>query len=151
MEIYKKFKRLIQKIIYISDFTNVQNKTVRILASIIFANLSVALDILIIITFSNILIGEISYENEIILLLIEIIQQYSFIFPIVVILRFGFLFFERTNLEFLALNVQENLKNNLIRLVFDKKNMSTSDIYYFVNQVSTAVGQFYKSFSYFLN
>ena len=151
MEIYKKFKRLIQKIIYISDFTNVQNKTIRILASIIFANLSVALDILIIITFSNILIGEISYENEIILLLIEIIQQYSFIFPIVVILRFGFLFFERTNLEFLALNVQENLKNNLIRLVFDKKNMSTSDIYYFVNQVSTAVGQFYKSFSYFLN
>ena len=86
MEIYKKFKRLIQKIIYISDFTNVQNKTVRILASIIFANLSVALDILIIITFSNILIGEISYENEIILLLIEIIQQYSFIFPIVVCL-----------------------------------------------------------------
>ena len=151
MDTYKKFKILAQKIIFISDFTNVQNKTIRILASIILANLSVALDILIIITFSNILIGEISYQNEIILLLIEFIDQYSFFFPIIVVLRFGFLFFERTNLEFLALNVQENLKNNLIRLVFDKKNMSTSDIYYFVNQVSTAVGQFYKSFSYFLN
>ena len=31
------------------------------------------------------------------------------------------------------------------------KNLSTSDVYYFVNTVTTAVGQFYKSFSYFLN
>lgn len=146
-----KFKELLNKIFYVSDFTNVENKTLRILASIIFANLSVALDIFIIITFSNILIGEISYENQIIILAIDFISEYEFIFPILVILRFSFLFFEKTNLEFLALNVQENLKNNLIKQVFEKKNMSTSDIYYFINQVSTAIGQFYKSFSYFLN
>ena len=146
-----KFKELLNKIFYVSDFTNVENKTLIILASIIFANLSVALDIFIIITFSNILIGEISYENQIIILAIDFISEYEFIFPILVILRFSFLFFEKTNLEFLALNVQENLKNNLIKQVFEKKNMSTSDIYYFINQVSTAIGQFYKSFSYFLN
>lgn len=146
-----KFKELLNKIFYVSDFTNVENKTLRILASIIFANLSVALDIFIIITFSNILIGEISYENQIIILAIDFISEYEFIFPILVILRFSFLFFEKTNLEFLALNVQENLKNNLIKQVFEKKNMYTSDIYYFINQVSTAIGQFYKSFSYFLN
>ncbi len=145
------FKNLLDKIFYVSDFTNVENKTLRILASIVFANLSVALDIFIIITFSNILIGEISYENQVIISAIDFISEYGFIFPILVILRFSFLFFEKTNLEFLALNVQENLKNNLIKQVFEKKNMSTSDIFYFINQVSTAIGQFYKSFSYFLN
>ena len=93
-----KFKELLNKIFYVSDFTNVENKTLRILASIIFANLSVALDIFIIITFSNILIGEISYENQIIILAIYFISEYEFIFPILVILRFSFLFFEKTNL-----------------------------------------------------
>ena len=151
MTIYKKIKELVEKIKYISDFTFVKNKTLRILASIMLANLSVALDILIIITFSNILIGEISYENQLIISLIKFIEENSYIFPILVIFRFAFLFVEKTNLEFLSLNVQENLKNNLIKQVFMKKNMSTSDIYYFVNNVSLAVGQFYKSFAYFLN
>ena len=151
MSIFSKFKDLFDKILFISKFTYVKNKTIRILASILLANLSVALDILIIITFSNILIGEISYENSLILLIIDFINSYQFVFPFLVIFRFTFLFIEKTNLEFLALNVQQNLKNNLIQQVFEKKNMSTSDIYYFVNAVSTAIGQFYKSFSYFLN
>ena len=71
MSIFSKFKDLFDKILFISKFTYVKNKTIRILASILLANLSVALDILIIITFSNILIGEISYENSLILLIID--------------------------------------------------------------------------------
>ena len=151
MSIFKKLNQLLNKIIYISDFTYVKNKTLRILASIVLANFSVALDILIIICFSNILIGEISYQNIFIIQSIEFIEKYEIIFPFLVIFRFSFLFLEKTNLEFLSLNVQQNLKNNLIKQVFDKKNLSTSDVYYFVNTVTTAVGQFYKSFSYFLN
>ena len=121
MSIFSKFKDLFDKILFISKFTYVKNKTIRILASILLANLSVALDILIIITFSNILIGEISYENSLILLIIDFINSYQFVFPFLVIFRFTFLFIEKTNLEFLALNVQQNLKNNLIQQVFEKK------------------------------
>ncbi|MAH99429.1 MAG: hypothetical protein CMA12_08885 [Euryarchaeota archaeon] len=151
MTYFKKLKDLFVKTIYISEFTYVKNKTLRIFASILLANLSVAFDILIIITFSNILIGEISYQNSLILGSMELIDRYTFLFPLLVIFRFLFLFIEKTNLEFLALNVQQNLKNKLIQQVFSKKNMSTSDIYYYVNAVSVAIGQFYKSFSYFLN
>ena len=124
MSIFKKLRDLIDKILFISRFTYVKNKTVRILASILLANLSVALDILIIITFSNILIGEISYENSMILLIIEFINDYQFIFPFLVIFRFAFLFVEKTNLEFLALNVQQNLKictYNLQTILFRSK------------------------------
>lgn len=151
MFFFKKLKELMSKILYVSDLTYVNNKLIRILASIFLANLSVMLDILIIIIFSNMLIGEISYENEYLILVINFIEDYEFLFPLLVLFRFLFLFIERTNLEFLALNIQQNLKNNLIKQVFEKKNMSTSDIYYFVNTVSEAIGQFYKSFSYFLN
>jgi ABC-type multidrug transport system fused ATPase/permease subunit len=151
MSYFKKLKELFVKTVYISEFTYVKNKTLRILVSILLANLSVAFDILIIITFSNILIGEIDYQNSLIINSIEFIDRYKFLFPLLVIFRFLFLFIEKTNLEFLALNVQQNLKNKLIQQVFSKKNMSTSDIYYYVNVVSVAIGQFYKSFSYFLN
>ena len=151
MVFFKKLKELMSKILYVSDLTYVKNNLIRILASIFLANLSVMLDILIIIIFSNMLIGEISYENEYLILVINFIEDYEFLFPLLVLFRFLFLFIERTNLEFLALNIQQNLRNNLIKQVFEKKNMSTSDIYYFVNTVSEAIGQFYKSFSYFLN
>ena len=151
MVFYKKIKELTSKILYVSDLTYVKNKLIRILASILLANLSVILDILIIIIFSNMLIGEISYENEYLILVIDFIEDYEFLFPFLVLCRFLFLFIERTNLEFLSLNIQQNLRNSLIKQVFEKKNMSTSDIYYFVNNVSLAIGQFYKSFSYFLN
>jgi ATP-binding cassette subfamily B protein len=151
MVFYKKINELISKILYVSELTYVKNKLIRILASILLANLSVMLDILIIIIFSNILIGDISYENEYLILVIEFIEDYEFLFPFLVLCRFLFLFIERTNLEFLSLNIQQNLRNSLIKQVFEKKNMSTSDIYYFVNNVSLAIGQFYKSFSYFLN
>lgn len=151
MTYFKKLKELFVKTVYISEFTYVKNKTLRILVSILLANLSVAFDILIIITFSNILIGKIDYQYSLIINSIEFIDRYKFLFPLLVIFRFLFLFIEKTNLEFLALNVQQNLKNKLIQQVFSKKNMSTSDIYYYVNVVSVAIGQFYKSFSYFLN
>ena len=71
MVFYKKIKELTSKILYVSDLTYVKNKLIRILASILLANLSVILDILIIIIFSNILIGEISYENEYLILVID--------------------------------------------------------------------------------
>ena len=45
----------------------------------------------------------------------------------------------------------KNLRNTFMMQIFDKGNMSTSDIYYFINTVTMQVAHFYKSVTYFLN
>ena len=146
-----KLKSLTEKTLYVSKLTTVSNKKIRILVSIIFANIAVGLDLLIILIFSVLLTNEINYTNKIIVSTIQyfIIHKYLLIF--VVILRFAALLLERLNLEMLALKVNENLRLNLMRQSFNKGNLSTSDSYFYINQVAAHVSGFYRAITLFLN
>ena len=133
MNSFSKLKELNKRVLYVSRLTSVSRKKIRILGSIFLANISAGLDILIIVIFSKFLTGEISYQNILINKIVEIFVDNKFLLPLIVVIRFGFLFLERINLEFLSLDVMKNLRNTFMVQIFDKGNMSTSDIYYFIN------------------
>lgn len=147
----KKIIDLVRKVLYVSKLTDVKSKKLKISISIFLANLGVVLDILIILGFAFLITDEINYDNETIFNVISAISTNSYLFPLIVFIRFAALFVERLNLELLSLDVQKNLRNYLMKEVYKLGNMSIADIYFYVNQVGTHVGSFYKSFSLFFN
>lgn len=146
-----KLKQIFLRVIHVSRLTNVSNKKSRILLSVFLANLAVGLDILIIIVFSYLLTDKIGYENKFVNDTVLIISKSFYILPLVVFFRFSCLFFERYNLELLNLDVQNNLKRYVMNEVYNLGNFSVADTYYFVNQVTSQISSFYKSFSLLLN
>lgn len=146
-----KVKVLIGKTLYVSKLTTVSNKKLRILFSVIFANIAVALDVVIILIFSVLLTNDINYSNEFIVSSINFILENKYLLIVIVILRFVSLLVERLNLELLGLAVNENLRLYLMRQSFEKGNLSTSDSYYYINQVATHVSGFYRAITQFIN
>ena len=148
---YKKLKLLVEKILYVSRLTSVGNKKIRILFSVILSNLSVALDVLIIICFSSLLTQQIVYTNSFAIAVVEYLIESFFVLPLLVILRFLFLYYEKLNIDKLYLEVTESFKYYLMKQVFQKGNLSTGDAFYYINQVSTHVASFYRAFTVFIN
>tara|TARA_B100000579_G_scaffold302887_1_gene252753 strand:+ start:3607 stop:5232 length:1626 start_codon:yes stop_codon:yes gene_type:complete len=151
MSIYKKFIDLYQKTLYVSRLTSVKNKKRRILFSVLLSNGAVILDVLIIVSFSTLLTEQISYSNQLIVNLITYITSSIFFLPLMVVLRFVFLFYEKLNIETLSLDVAESLRLYLMKEVFQKGNLSISDSYYYITQVSVQIANFYRSFATFIN
>ena len=146
-----KIKQLIEKTLYVSKLTTVKNKKLRILFSVFFANVAVFLDLSIILLFSILLTGEINYTNAIVTAIIDFFLLNKYLLIFLVIFRFIALLLERLNLEMLALKVNENLRLNLMNQSFQKGNLSTSDAYYYINQVAAHVSGFYRAITLFAN
>lgn len=146
-----KIKQLIEKTLYVSKLTTVKNKKLRILFSVFFANVAVFLDLSIILLFSILLTGEINYTNATMTAIINFFLLNKYLLIFLVIFRFIALLLERLNLEMLALKVNENLRLNLMNQSFQKGNLSTSDAYYYINQVAAHVSGFYRAITLFAN
>ena len=131
-------------LIFVSRVTNTKNKKIRILFSVIASNLVVLFDLLIIIIFSYIL-EETANKTGLVNQLLELFSENKILLPVIVILRFVFVYVDRMNLEVLKLNVQENLRTYFIKEVFDKGNYSVSDAFFYVNTLSVHVSTFYGS------
>ncbi len=148
---FPKFKNLSSKILYVSKLTKIKNKKLRILLSVFLANTAVAFDVVIIVVFASILNGEISYENSFIVGFLDFIISNKALLPILVFFRFLFLFLEKLNIEKLGLDVVVSLRSYLMKEAFNKGNLSISDAYFYINQVSGHVSFFYRSFASFIN
>ena len=148
---YKKFIDLYEKIIYISKLTSVGKKKLRIFLSVALSNLAVLFDIILIVSFSTLLTDKVSYDNPLIVEGLNLLTNSYIWLPLLVVLRFLFLFGEKINLEWLTLNVTENLRLYLMKQVFIKGNLSTNDSYFYITQVSVHVSQFYRTFAVFIN
>ena len=99
---YKKFLELYKKTIYVSKLTTVGNKKLRILLSVLLSNFAVFLDIVMIVSFSKLLTDRISYNNVFILEALTILTSSWILLPLLVLLRFTFLFIEKLNIESLS-------------------------------------------------
>ena len=80
------------------------------------SNLSVVADILVIIVFSSLISNKISTEN----LIVEYLVANKKLLPLIVILRFLFMYIEKMNLQSLQLSVRENLRIYLLEEVYKK-------------------------------
>ena len=142
-----KLKKIINDIIFVSRLTNVNKKKLRIFLSVVLANFTVFFDILVILVFAY-LIGNSDSEPE---FYVEFIINNIYLLPVIVVLRFLFIYIERINIQSLQLQVEENLRIHLMKEVFEKNNYSVADAYFYVNELSRNVSYFYGSIASSLN
>ena len=141
-----KLKQYFDEIIYISRVTKVTKKRLRIFLSVLLSNLTVILDIAIIIFFAYILTGD-STDNVYILFFLDKI----YLLPLIIILRFFANFIEKVNILSLKLQVEKNLRVYLLKEVYKKGNYSIADATFYINTLSGHVGFFYGALTAFLN
>ena len=133
-----KIKNFISEVAYVSKLTRVNKKKFRTIISVILSNITVALDILIIVIFSNFFV-ESSYNNN----MIEYFIERSFLLPYLVLFRFLLVIFDKLNIKNLQINVSENLKDYLIRDIYKRSNYSLADANFYINQLTDHVSYFY--------
>ena len=146
----KKFKLFVRDVLYVSKITGTGNKKILILTSVALSQLTALIDIFIIMIFSVIIVeqftGILIFDN-----LLIWFQSNRFLLLIIITFRFLFLYFQQMILRNIELNVSKNLKVYLLGEIFEKKNYSTSDSFYYINSLTTHISFFYSNFASFLN
>lgn len=135
---------------YLSKVSKTNNKKVIILTSVSLSQLSAATDVLIIILFSSFFTGD-KYGNNILSNIVEFFLENMYLLPIIVLCRFLFVYLQSMLLQKLELNVQKNIKLFLLSELFDKRNYSTADAYFFLNVLTGHISFFYSSLAGLLN
>lgn len=143
-------KQILKDIFYVSKITGTKNKKILVFSSVILSQLTAFTDVAIISIFSLLVVGEKSglYYVD---LALDFIEKNKFILITFVILRFLFMYFQRIILMKIELNVGKNLKVYILREIFDKKNYSVADSYFYINALSTHISFFYSSFAALTN
>ena len=139
-------KVFVNDLIKVSKLTKTKNKKIRIFVTGIISNLIVLLDVLIILSFTKVFSDNMSVENFITVFLFKNI----YLLPFLVIFRFGCIYYEKINITKLRLEVEENLRNQLIKEIFSKGNYSSSDAYFYLNTIAGQVSSFYSTLATFI-
>ena len=140
-----KIKSVINDILVVSKITNTSKKKLKISLSILLANISVLIDIVIILFFAD------YFQDTSNLFLIDYLKNNLYLLPFLIILRFTTLYFEKFIILALQLEIEKNLKIYLMSEVFYKGNYSTADAFFYVGQLSNHVAYFYKSLATLIN
>ena len=141
-----KLKKTISEVLYISKITAVNKKKIRILLSVFLANVNVLADILIILFFANIIVGEVTSSA-----VLNNVVEKLYLLPLIIFIRFINNFIQAANIINLQLNVESNLKDYLIREIYKKGNYSIADATYLINTLSGHIGYFYGALTNLIN
>ncbi len=139
---FSKFKNMYKDIIYVSRITKVKNKKLRIILTVVLANLVAAVDIGLILVFSAVIANSFQSEN-ILSFVVQIFLDNNYLIPLLVVLRFVFVYAQTINMKSLELEIHKNLRVHLLKEVFDKSNYSVSDAYFYVNELTGHITFFY--------
>ena len=146
----KQVKQIIQDVIYISKITKTKNKKILTLISVLLSQMTALTDISIIAIFS-VLIAEqytsLGFVNNI----LDFFVENKIMIIVLVSFRYIFQYLQKTILYRIELSVNKNLKIHILKEIFDKRNYSVADSYYFINVISMHVSYFFSSFASFLN
>ena len=145
----RNFRKVVKDILYVSKITRVGNKKLLILSVTLLSQLTAVSDIAIIAIFASIIADQftnIEFINELILFILD----YPIIIALLVVFRFIFLYLQQILIKNLEYNVNLNMKMYLLKEVFEKRNYSVADTYFYVNTLSGHIAFFYSSFSGFL-
>ena len=146
----KQIKKIVKDIFYVSKLTKTKNKKAIIGIAVILSQLTAITDVIIIVLFASFITGS-AYDNPLLDNLIKFILGYKFIFPVLVLLRFLFIYLQSMSLKNLELSIQKNLKVYLINEVFEKRNYSVADAYFYINILSGHISFFYSNVANFIN
>lgn len=146
----KQIKKIIQDVIYISKITKTKNKKILTLTSVLLSQMTAFTDISIIAIFAVLIADQytsLDFVNSILKFFVE--NKLSII--VLVSFRYIFQYLQKTILYRIELSVNKNLKIHILKEIFDKRNYSVADSYYFINVISMHVSYFFSSFASFLN
>ena len=148
----KNIRNSIENILYVSRKSSIKNKKIKILSSIVLSNLSVLLDIFIILYFSFLLSSRDTNEiNEIYSFILEFIFDNNFLMIFIVILRFSFFYLEKIIIQKLTLEIRESLRSYLLKEIYNRGNYSIADSTFYVNELTIHISYFYNAFAKVLN
>ena len=140
-----KLKVFFDDLVKVSKITKAKNKKIKIFSLALISNSLVFFDILIILYFANIFSQEIQFTNVI----TDFFLAREFLLPVVIFLRFFFIYIEKIITINLQISVEKNLRLHLLEEVFVRGNVSVSDAFFYVNTLSAQVGGFYSTLSVF--
>ncbi len=142
-------KTIIRDVLYVSKVTKVNNKKILVLTVALLAQLTAVADIAIISIFAAIIADQ--YTNvDFVNRLIFFILDNRILIAIMVILRFIILYYQQILIKNLEFRVNRNMKSYLLNEIFEKRNYSVADSYFFINTLSGHIAYFYSSFSGFI-
>lgn len=146
----KKFKKVIDDILYVSRVTQTKNKKIFIASSILLSQITAGTDLMLIGIFASIIADQftnISMLNSILLFFIE----NKFLIILVIIFRYFVNYLQFNLLKKIEIDVIVNLKKYMFGKILEQKNYSRSDTYYYLNTLSIHISFFYSNFAQFLN
>ena len=143
---YFKLVQFIQDLFQVSKIIKIKKKKLKILFIAVINNLLVVLDVLIILYFSDLLSNKTSFDNALLLSVIEL----TYLLPLFILLRFYLIYIEKVFITKFQQQIEKSLKSDLLYKVFDRGNFSIADAYFYVNELSRQVSSFYSIFSIFL-
>ena len=94
----KQLKKLISDILYVSKLTKTNNKKIIILIAVVLSQLTAVIDIIIIVLFATFITGSV-YDNPLLSSLVDYVLVYKFLFPVLVLLRFLFIYLQSMSLK----------------------------------------------------
>lgn len=144
-----KILQLLNDIKHVSKTTSVGRKKARILFSVILTNITVGIDIVVIIIFSTVITNQ--TQDNMFSFVVDFVLERKILLPFLVLLRFIVIYFEKMNIQSLVLQVQENLKMYLIKEIYKKGNFSIADVTFYSNTLSMHISFFYSALTNLLN
>ena len=145
----KKIFQILKDIVYISKLTGVGKKKLIIFLSIFLSQLIAFLDISIILLFTFQLTGV--FDNEDIFNSIGPILNFKFLLPTIILLRYFVQYYQNVLIKEFQLKIGNSLKEHIFEEIFQRKNFSVADSYFYINTLSGHVAFFYSSIATFFN
>jgi ATP-binding cassette subfamily B protein len=143
-------KTIFKDVLYVSKITGTQRKKVLILTSVICSQLAVLVDVFLIGLFAFLVADQktnIEFVDEI----GSYFESNRYLIIFIVALRFLFLFMQSYILRRIEFTVTKNLKEFILKRIFERRTYSISDAYFYTNDLSGHIGYFYSNFASFLN
>ena len=142
-------KEIIRDVLYISKVTNVSNKKAILTLVVLLSQFTAFSDVALIVLFAAVFTNKV--DDGIVGSIVSFLLEYQFIIPIVVIIRFYVTYRQTMLMKKMEMSVTKNLKVNMLSEVFDKRNYSVADAYFYLNILAGHVAFFYSRLVSFVN
>lgn len=143
-------KKIFKNVLYVSKLTGTKNKKILILTSVALSQLSAFTDVALIGIFAALIANQ--YTNiDLVNSFLNFVLENKSLVLIIVFLRYFFQYNQNMIIKKIEENADKNLKVYLLEEIFEKRNYSVADSYFYINVLSGHVAFFYSSFASFLN
>lgn len=144
-----KIKKIIEDIFVVSKITQTKNKKIKIFLSVLLSQLIAFSDISIILFFTKIFSPNTLISEK--LSILNSFFELEIFLPFLIVFRYYFQYQQTVILKQLENSVQFNLKNYILNQLFENRNFSTSDTFFYLNTLTVHISFFYASISSFFN